>query len=200
MKMIIKTPTLLSALSKVSRVVNTKSPVAALNGILFKVTNNELILTASDSNVSIEVSINENIEIIKQGIIIIPKLIVDIVRKLDYHEVAIEVIDDTLIFIKSGKLEFRLNGIEGNTYPEINFALSANQFNIDITTFNNMVNATIFACSNEELRPTLTGLNLSCQNKSITAVATDSFRLAKTTIDIDSPFDFNIIVPAKALS
>ena len=50
---------LLNALTKVSRAVSSKSPLPVLTGIKFNLTNDELILTGSDSDITIETRIEK---------------------------------------------------------------------------------------------------------------------------------------------
>ena len=55
---------LLDALTKVSRAVSLKSPLPILTGIKFDLLEDGLVLTASDSDISIQTTINEGIIII----------------------------------------------------------------------------------------------------------------------------------------
>ena len=52
---------LLDALTKVSRAVSLKSPLPILTGIKFDLLEDGLVLTASDSDISIQTTINEGI-------------------------------------------------------------------------------------------------------------------------------------------
>ena len=63
-----------------------------------------------------------------------------------------------------------------------------------------MILQTSFATSDKETRPVLTGVNFHCEGNTLHCVATDSYRLAKKTIDISESLNFNITIPAKSLS
>ena len=67
----IKRIELLNALTKVSRAVSIKSPLPVLTGIKFDLKEDELILTGSDSDITIQTSIQDNIEIIKPGSVVL---------------------------------------------------------------------------------------------------------------------------------
>ena len=60
----IKRTVLLNALSKVSKAVSLKSPLPVLTGIKFDLQDDQLVLTGSDSDITIQTNIKEYIEII----------------------------------------------------------------------------------------------------------------------------------------
>jgi len=65
--------------------------------------------------------------------------------------------------------------------------------------FTKLVNSTVFATSDSEVRPELTGLHLIFNHNSLKAVATDSFRLSQNEIAIESDINLEVNVPKKAL-
>ncbi|MFR2769246.1 MAG: hypothetical protein ACLTAI_13600 [Thomasclavelia sp.] len=78
----IKRTILLNALSKVSRAVSIKSPLPVLTGIKFELKENELILTGSDSDITIQTIIKDGIEVIEPGSVVLSsRYILEIVRK-----------------------------------------------------------------------------------------------------------------------
>lgn len=196
----------LDALSLCSRAISSTTPLPALSGIKISVTDNSLILVASDSNISIRTSINNNdnstLTIRETGDIVLEaKYILEIVRKIDGDSIGVETIDGTLIKIFGGASEFKVNGMRSEDYPLFNFDVRDNQpFKLETTLFNQIIDETAFACSDKETRPVLTGVNLKAANKKLYANATDSYRLASKTIDIDTDLNFNITVPAKYLN
>ena len=70
-----------------------------------------------------------------------------------------------------------------------------------LRVFKNIINQTSFATSNQESRPVLTGINFKITGNLLECTATDSYRLAKSVIHINSelPEDVNIIIPTKNL-
>lgn len=207
MKLRINRLELLNSLNKVSRAVNQKSPLIALTGIKFTLTENQLELIGSDSDVSIRCIIEKEknekriMEIEEIGSIIInEKIICEIVRKVDSEMIEIAVIDD-LAKIKSDKSIFSVNCIPAIDYPTIVFNdLSNGQtFNIDALELKNLFDQTLFATSDKESRPILTGLNFKCENGLLEVVATDSFRLTKKVLEVNSNLQFNVTIPKNAL-
>ena len=115
MKFKIEQKTLLEGLSKVSNAISNKSLIPILSGIKFELTNEGLYLIASDSDMTIKNFIKldkENIQIEELGGIVIPKNIIEIVRKLEEQILEITVLDGIKILIKTKSGNFYLNGYE----------------------------------------------------------------------------------------
>ncbi len=195
---------LLHSLSKVTRAVSNKSPLPALSGIKFDVLSDQLILTGSDSDISIQTTINQNntsLEIIKEGSIVLSsKFILEIIKKIDSKYVLFELIDGSLTKIKSEHSEFQLNGISSSDYPNIDFNTIGEHFTLNSLLLKNTIEQTIFATSDKENRPILTGINFIAANQQVECIATDSYRLAKKIIDVNNSLSFNITIPNKSLN
>ena len=195
----------LDALNLSNRAISSTTPLPSLCGIEILVTENSLTLISSDSNISIKTAINNNdtntLNINEVGEIVIDsKYLLEIVRKIDSDFINVETIDGTLVKIYGGNSEFKINGMNVNEYPVINFDIKDNNpFKIETTLFNQIIDETAFACSDKETRPVLTGINLKAENNKLYANATDSYRLAAKTISIDSNLNFNITIPCKYL-
>ena len=99
MKLRINRIELLNSLNKVSRAVNSKTPLLALTGIKFTLTENYLELIGSDSDLSIRCIIEKEknnkqiIEIEEIGSVVInEKIICEIIRKVDSEMVEISLL------------------------------------------------------------------------------------------------------------
>lgn len=201
MKFKIKRAVLLNALANVSRAVSQKTPLPALTGIKFELTNEALILTGSDSDIAIQTTIKENLEIIEPGAIVLSaKYIFEIIRRLDSEEVSIYILDGTLTRIQGGSSKFDLNGTDAFDYPRIDLSQNGIHLTIGSQLLKSLIEKTVFATSDKENRPTLTGVNFKAHDTTLVAVATDSYRLAQNITTLDENQDFNIIVPKKSLS
>ena len=207
MKLRINRVELLNNLNKVSRAVNSKTPLIALTGIKFTLTEKHLELVGSDSDISIRCIIEKEknnkqiIEIEEIGSIVInEKIICEIIRKVDSEMVEISVVDD-LAKIRSDKSIFSVICIPAIDYPSILFDDFANgqTFSMDALELKNLFDQTLFATSDKESRPILTGLNFKCEDNVLEVVATDTYRLTKKVISINESLQFNVTVPKAAL-
>lgn len=196
----IKRTILLNALAKVSRAVSLKSPLPVLTGIKFDLKKDELILTGSDSDITIQTSIKEDIEIIEPGAVVLSsKYILEIIKKIDSEFVHIHIVDGTLTRIEGSGSKFDLNGTSYIDYPRIDLNKSGVNFQMKSIDLKQAIEQTSFATSEKETRPVLTGVNFKAKNHILECIATDSYRLAKRILNIDSDVTFNIIIPKKSL-
>ena len=204
MKLKIKKNLLLEELNKVSRALSSKNIIPVLAGIKFELKKDELILTASDNDITIQSSLKANKDkliIEKEGSIVIQgRYILDIVRKLPDDYINIEVIDSLKILIYTDNSEFNLNGINVSEYPDIDLSINKNYITLKGIDINNIVNQTCFATSTDESKPTLTGINFKSVGNIIECNSTDSYRLSRkfVEVNVDNLNDnFNIIIPSR---
>lgn len=196
----IKRTILLNALSKVSRAVSIKSPLPVLTGIKFELKENELILTGSDSDITIQTIIKDGIEVIEPGSVVLSsRYILEIVKKIDSESVHIYIVDGTLTRIEGSGSKFDLNGTSYIDYPRIDLKENGSHFKMKSTDLKQAIEQTSFATSEKETRPVLTGVNFKAKDRTLECIATDSYRLAKRILNIDSDITFNIIIPKKSL-
>lgn len=204
MKLKIKKNLLMEELNKVSKAISSKNIIPVLAGIKFDLVNDTLILTASDNDISIQTNIkadNKNLIIEKEGSIVIQgRYILDIVRKLPDEFINIEVIDSLKILIYTDNSEFNLNGINTSEYPDIDLSLNDNYISLKGLDINHIVTQTCFATSNDESKPTLTGINLKSVGNIIECNSTDSYRLSRKFVEVNVENlqdNFNIIIPSR---
>lgn len=202
MKFTIEKNILLENLNNVIKGVSTKNVIPVLNGIKFELTNNGLSLTASDSELTINSFIEskeiKNIE--STGTIVIQsKFLLDIIRKLPSDIINFEVMDRLKIRIYTENAQFNLNCLDANDYPNLKMEEHKDPINLNGDVLKLLINQTVFAISNQELRPLLTGINVTITGDELVFIATDSYRLAKKNIKLKTPIntDINIVIPGK---
>ncbi|NLC42409.1 MAG: DNA polymerase III subunit beta, partial [Erysipelothrix sp.] len=195
-----------SALNLVSRAIAVNSPLPALSGIKLELSEDELTLTGSDADLSIKKMIPANeesnsLDIKEPGSIVLEaRYLLDIVRKMDSDIIHFEIVDGTLVKISGNAVQFNLNGTRASSYPAIDFSTPEMQFSIKADELGTIINQTLFATSDKETRPVLTGINFNYNLQELMVVATDSYRLARKHVllsSIDTPF--NATIPRKVL-
>ena len=201
---------LYNALTTVVRAISPAAPVPSLSGVKIDVLTDRVILTGSDSNISIMTEIKESkaddpvqneLMILEEGSVVIDaKWIIEIVRKLCSDIITFETIDGTLTLIKGGSIEFKINGMRAIDYPRIDFTIDTPSFKMNTKMLSDIVKQTAFACSDKETRPALTGVNFKAKDNTLLCNATDSYRLATKKFNVEYPDTFNITIPAKTLS
>jgi DNA polymerase-3 subunit beta len=91
--------------------------------------------------------------------------------------------------------------MDSDEFPDYKLELNKKPVVIDKKILINVINQTSFAASAQESRPILTGINLKIKDKVLEAVATDSYRLARKTVNIELGNDdaVDIVIPKTSL-
>lgn len=204
MKFIIKQEKLLESLNHTSRAISPRNLIPILTGIKFDLTEEGLYLSASDTDISIQCLIptEDIVEVFEYGSIVIGgKYIVEIVKKLPNTNITIEVMDGHKMIVSTDNTEFNLNGINSNEFPNLDLATTKEPIVLKTNLIKKIIAQTFFATSRNESRPLLTGINFRLMGNTMEVIATDSYRLAKKTIEIDRTIgeEINIVIPGKNL-
>ncbi len=210
MRLVIKKNELLHALQDVQRAVPTRTTKMILYGILLHADYEKLEISAYDQEIGIKTNISSlpdqednPLQIEEPGSIVLnAKYVIEIVRKLPQPLVRIDVQDFTAI-IHSGNATYTLNGMDPREYPSLPEIHEEVGFTLQADTLKMLIEHTVFAVSNSEVRPTLTGILLKYQEGTISFSATDSHRLAMQTIEVDVPTGYEAIeaiIPGKSLT
>ena len=200
MNLTIDREVLLENLNTISRGLPAKSPMPILTGIKLYVTENDLFMTSSNSDISVEVTINDaSLEIKEPGQTVVPGKFIDIIRKINSRKVNLYLAEDKILVIKADRGEYKLYVMDPLEYPKMDFVALENPLKLSADLLKNIIKSTVFATSSSEKKPILTGVNFSNTNNTLTVVATDSFRLSQRVVSIDNYNDFNITIPNKSL-
>lgn len=204
MKFTINRNMFLENLNNVMRAISSRTPLPILNGIKLNLTSTGLILTGSDTNVSIEITIpiNEDLQIDSTGAIVLPaRFFSEIVKKLPGKEFTLEVQESLQTKITSENTEFVINGLDAGAYPTLPEIPVDNSFDISGKLLRNVINETVFAVASQENRPTLNGVNFTFKDNKIKAVATDSHRLSQreVTLEANPQVDATLLIPGTSL-
>lgn len=204
MKLKIKQSILMEHLNYVIKGISTKNLIPILNCIKFELNNDGLYLMSTDNDIAIKTFISK--ELIDQidvygDIVVSGKYIYEIIKKLPNEIINIEEVMESKLFINTSSSSFNLNCNNSADFPSLDLEDNKNPILISKKDFRSIINQTLFATSNQESRPALTGLNFKIENQLLECVATDSYRLAKKTLSIsNSEIDkINIIIPTKNL-
>ena len=206
MRFTIKREEFLKGLNTASRAVSNKVAMPVLENLKLELTDRGLFITGSNLDITIKTQVpyklgeTEVIRNYKEGATLVKaKLLTDIVRSIDSDEITLDVIDSTNAVITNNRSKFRLNCVRVDEYLDIDLEASGTELTLSANDFNTLVNQTAFAASTKEQRPVLTAVNLEARDGLLTAIATDSYRMAKKTLSIPLGIDFSANVPARML-
>ena len=193
---------LLDNLNMISHGLPSKTPMPILTGVLIEATESDIYLTSSNVDISVETLIVDKSLLIheKGKALVSGKQLLDIIRKLDCDTLYFSSIENQSLLLKAGKGEYELRLMNFLDYPMIDFVALENPLTIKSSTLRRIIKTTVFATSNVETNPIITGVNFKLQGKTLIATATDSFRLSKNEINLDNEFnEFSVTIPAKSL-
>ena len=192
---------LLTAVSNVSRAAPAKSPIPALEGILFEAANDGLKLTAYDTRIGIYTTIESSV--FDEGSIVIPaRFLLELVRRLPDGLVSIESDESFSTTIRCGKTEVHVMGIDPESFPELNVVNAIQNISIPESVLKSMITQTIFSVSTSESRPLYMGILFEVGVSDLTLVAVDGYRLAKRSEEMENaqmqPCSF--VIPGSSLA
>ncbi len=192
---------LLENLNIIARGLPVKSPMPILTGIKLEATDNDLYMTSSNTDISVEVLINDSsLKIDEAGkTVIFGKTFIDVIRKCNSKKVNLYLDDKKSLVIKADRSEFNLNIMDYSDYPNIDFVTLMNPLEFSATEFKKLVRETVFSTSQSEKKPILTGVNFNNTDNKLVITATDSFRLSQKVVELNDYPNFNITIPAKSL-
>lgn len=207
MKFKIQKKYLLNSIQAVSNAISSRTVIPILTGMKIDILPSKIILTGSNSDMTIQSHIQnveddeEIITDITPGSIVLPvPHFPEIIKKLPEDIVSITVEDNFKTVIRSGKAVFTLYGQSSEEYPQIRMNEGEESLQINVKALKTLIKQTVFAVSPMETRPILTGVNVTTKNNLLTFTATDSHRLALRSIPIDTDIKLdNIVIPGKNL-
>ena len=205
MRFTIERDALLKSLTLVSKAIPQKTELPLFMNFKLALTEKGLEITGSDGNISILTIVpfmigeKEIIRNSQEGKTLITVKFAEIIRHLEDEYCTIELVDNSILKIEDSKSKIDLNSIRAEEYPDIDLSLSGTTLVVSAKDIQSLAESTAFAASIKEIPPYLTAVNLSAENFKLTATATDTARLARKTIDIESDAKFVANIPAKKL-
>lgn len=198
----------ISQLNNVLRAISSKTTIPILTGLKMVVNEDNIVLTGSNSDITIESVINANdadndLTIEETGAIVLPaRFFSDIVKKLPDKKVTIEVTSGFQADITSGSAKFQINGQDAENFPHLPEIETNKSVTLPNDILKEVIRQTVIAVSKQESRPILAGVHMTLKDGVLTAVATDSHRLAQRKVvleNIDNGIDFDVIIPGKSM-
>jgi DNA polymerase-3 subunit beta len=201
MKFIVNSSYLLKQLSNINGVITTNPVVPILENFLFEIEKNRLTVTASDLQTSMITEVT--VESKEKGNIAVPaRILLDTLKNLPDQPVTFSVDESTYsIEISSDNGRYKLAGENATDFPKVPSVSQDFSAVLSSEVFARAINNTIFATSNDELRPAMTGVYINLGEKNTSFVATDGHRLVRyRRSDVKSDNGNAIIIPRKALN
>ena len=187
------------AFLRVSKAISNKVTNPILEGIKLSAEDNELTLSATDTDLSIEKKIKADIKI--EGETVVPgKFITEFVKKLSNSDIELEVNEKNQLLIRYDGNESVIQCYNPVEYPGFRKISTEEWFGISKKDLKTIINKTIFSVALDDSRPILKGVLFDIDQKEINAVALDGYRLSRVKKKVTSNFKKQIVVPARSLN
>ncbi len=205
MKFSVNQKDLQNSLNYCQGVIEKRSTLPILSNVLLEAKDANLKITATDLDLIFIQNIT-NIEIFDEGQTTTSSSIMyDIVRKFNNEKkINFNLLSENKINLESDKSSFNLNCLKASEFPATEENFKENEFILNSKKLLKLLNKCKFSVSNDETRHYLSGIFFhltDSENKQfLTAVATDSHRMAISKILLSEQISFEpIILPKKTI-
>lgn len=200
MKFIVSSSQLLKHLQQISGVINANTVLPILEDFLFEIDKNTLTVVATDLETVMKVRLE--IEAKDSGKVCIPsKILLDSLKNISDQPLTFNIDKKFGIEITSDNGKYKVMGENPDNFPKEPVADISTSFTMPSSALVTAINKSLFAVSNDDLRPAMTGVFFELDPKGMTCVATDAHRLVRfKRTDVSCPKADTFIVPKKPLN
>lgn len=200
MKFIVSSSALLKQLQQISGVINSNTVLPILEDFLFEVDKNKLSVVATDLETVMKVQME--VEANAAGRVCIPaKILVDSLKNIADQPLTFNIDKNFGIEITSDNGKYKVMGENPDNFPKEPTADETTSFTIPSSALVTAINKTLFAVSNDDLRPAMTGVFFEMTKDGLQFVSTDAHRLVRyKRTDVTAPASDSMIVPKKPLT
>ncbi|QQS20195.1 DNA polymerase III subunit beta [Candidatus Saccharibacteria bacterium] len=196
MKLKVTQENLSKALGHVSRVANTRGTLPILANVLIAVEDNRLKLSTTNLDIAISSTIGAQIQ--TEGTTTVPaRLFQELVSGLPNGVIELE-LDEQRLKISAEHYKSVINGVSSEEFPVMPAIDKGKTWSVPAPLMKAALQQVLFAASNDESRPVLTGVAVQTLEGVLYLATTDSYRLAEKRLSTIKE-DVNLLIPASAL-
>jgi DNA polymerase-3 subunit beta len=202
MKFICERSVLLKEITIAQEIILSKNAISILSNIYLEAHEDTLIVKSTDIKVNFETKVP--VTVVEDGATtVFGDKFLGILNRIPDGDMEFDQ-KDSKILIKPAKkkIEFQLRSIASDKFPEFPKSDADNSFELPVKNFKEMVNQTIFAVSDDEIRYFMNGVLFEKQENKFIMVGTDGRRLAYIEMETENGVeDFTgVIIPPKILN
>lgn len=200
MKFIVSSSALLKQLQHINGVISANTVLPILEDFLFEVDQNRLTVVATDLETVMRIELP--IEAKENGKICIPaRILMDSLKNIPDQPLTFNIDKNFAIEITTDNGKYKVMGENPDNFPKEPAADDTTSFTMSASALLTAINKTLFAVSNDDLRPAMTGVYFDLNEQFIQFVATDAHRLVRyKRTDVTCPNADSFIVPKKPLN
>lgn len=202
MKFIVSSSLLLKQLQAISGVLSTNNTLPILDNFLFELSDTEIHISASDLETTMTARINVDMAE-GQGSVAIPaRILLDTLKTFSDIPVTLDIDPGNFgVTLTAGEGKYKLAGQNGEEYPQVPPIEEASNLSVESEVLYHAITKTIFAASNDDLRPVMAGVFCEISPENTTFVATDAHKLVRyRRMDVNAKESASFILPKKPLN
>lgn len=167
---------------------------------MFEVAAGKLSVVATDLETVMRVQLD--VEARESGKVCIPaKILLDSLKNIPDQPLAFNIDKNFGVEITTDNGKYKVMGENPDNFPKEPAADDTTAFTMPASALVTAINKTLFAVSNDDLRPAMTGVFFELDKNHIQFVATDAHRLVRyKRTDVKCPRQDSFIVPRKPLN
>ena len=200
MKFIVSSSSLLKHLQQISGVINANTVLPILEDFLFEIQDKKLSVVATDLETVMRVQMD--VESKANGKVCIPaKILMDSLKNIADQPLTFNIDKNFAVEITSDNGKYKVMGENPDNFPKEPAADDTTGFDMTSSGLLTAINKTLFAVSNDDLRPAMTGVFFELSKDGVQFVATDAHRLVRyKRTDAHASKTDSFIVPKKPLN
>lgn len=200
MKFIVSSSSLLKHLQQISGVINANTVLPILEDFLFEIQDKKLNVVATDLETVMRVQMDVESKV--NGKVCVPaKILMDSLKNIADQPLTFNIDKNFAIEITSDNGKYKVMGENPDNFPKEPAADDTTGFEMTSGGLLTAINKTLFAVSNDDLRPAMTGVFFELSKEGVQFVATDAHRLVKyKRTDAKATKTDSFIVPKKPLN
>lgn len=200
MKFIVSSSSLLKHLQQISGVINANTVLPILEDFLFEIQDKKLSVVATDLETVMRVQMD--VESKANGKVCIPaKILMDSLKNIADQPLTFNIDKNFAVEITSDNGKYKVMGENPDNFPKEPAADDTTGFDMTSGGLLTAINKTLFAVSNDDLRPAMTGVFFELSKDGVQFVATDAHRLVRyKRTDAKASKTDSFIVPKKPLN
>ncbi len=199
MKFLVSSDELIKNLQVLRNVINSNNTIPVLDNFLFELNQNNLRITASDLETTMTASLV--VESNDSGSFLLPaKLLFDTVKSLPTQPLTFSFNDNHTMDIINDRGKYSFAYADADDYPNPVEMEDAEEISLPSGVLADAISKTIFSTSNDDLRPTMTGILFEFSSDGLNFIATDAHKLVKyERHDLSASNQSEFIMPKKPL-
>ena len=200
MRFIVSSTYLLKKLQIIGGVINSNNTMPILENFLFELSENKLVVSASDLETTIKGVIE--VESTDSISIAVPyKLLIDTLKTFTEQALTFVINDNNTVDIISNNGKYTLAYLDSAEFPTVVEIDNADKVTILGDILATAIQSTLFATGNDDLRPIMNGVFFNFTEEALIFAATDAHKLVKyERKDIKTQQPTSFVIPKKPLN